>query len=117
MGSSDPINPIVDPPLPESPSLSPPPQGSTSTSSSLSSSHHHLRGSSSAPSSLSSSLYLPQRSSTIIGQIIFFEYHNVDEVGWETSKHLAMDDNQFMVVMSKLSLTQSNTVRLTHMQH
>ncbi|XP_021809990.1 kinesin-like protein KIN-14E [Prunus avium] len=85
-------------------------RGSTSTSPSLSSSHHRLRGSSPASSSLSSSLSLPQRSSTITGQIIFFEFHNVDEVGCEASKHLAMDDNQFMVVMSKSSLTQSNTM-------
>ncbi|ONH93915.1 hypothetical protein PRUPE_8G260200 [Prunus persica] len=107
----------------ESPSLSLPPrgsttprvidhhlQGSTSTSPSLSSSHHRLQGSSSASSSLSSSLSLPQRSSTITGQIIVFEFHDVDEVGCEASKHLAMDDNQFMVVMSKTSVTQSNTM-------
>ncbi|BBH10459.1 hypothetical protein Prudu_023253 [Prunus dulcis] len=46
----------------------------------------------------------------LTGQIIVFEFHNVDEVGCEASKHLAMDDNQFMVVMSKTSVTQSNTM-------
>lgn len=32
---------------------------------------------------------------------IFYEFDNVDEIGFEASKHLAMNDNQYMLGMSE----------------